>query len=140
MFLRAHLIVSLLKTLLTSGNSGVFANFSISLLQLTALISYRLALLASLLYLLCVLNETLSITLFFGKILLALKIVLLLVYLALHLNSFSELSNRHFAHEAVVARLSWVEALSTLDWNLLKFSQLSDELFFLSQFGSLLVS
>lgn len=55
------------------------------------------------------------------------------------LKALSQLSNRHLLHQPVTTSLSWVETFSPLNRNLLKLSDLSDELGLLGKFSSLLI-
>ena len=53
--------------------------------------------------------------------------------------ALSELRNGHLFHEAVATSLSRIESFGALDGNLLKLSDLADELHLLGKFGSLLI-
>lgn len=63
----------------------------------------------------------------------------MLFFSLVELETFTKLSDGHLLHEAVATSLGWIESLGSLDRNLLKLPNLSDELSFLGKFGSLLI-
>ena len=53
--------------------------------------------------------------------------------------ALSELSDRHLLHQAVTTGFSRIESFRSLDWDLFKFTNLSDQFGFLSELGSLFI-
>ena len=74
-----------------------------------------------------------------SKICLTLELYLLHLLSLIELKALSEFSNRHFFHESMTTSFSRVKSLGPLNWDLLQFSDLSDELRPLGKLGGFLI-
>ena len=108
-------------------------------LLVTSGIVLRLSLLTCLFNFGSFIHEPLSFLLFTGHVGLTLELNLLLQLAFVELESFSQLGDRHFLHQAVTTSFSRVESFRSLDRNLLKLSDLPNQLLLFGEFSSLLV-
>ena len=134
-----NLAMSFEQTFLTSCFGPRRQSYCIVLLFLSAGVILSLAASTSLFNLGSFLHKLLSFLLFASHVSLTLEFNILILLPLLELKSLTQLSNRHFLHEAMTTSLSWIKALRSLDRDLLELANLTNQFHLFRKLSSFLI-